>query len=106
VNPSCPWLLSRTDRARGRPASVTVDSTIAFGSGSPAAAASASQPENCATGSGASIASSRPGPRRSPGPNRSPGLDRPPGPDRPPGSPGPPGPAAPAGQAAWGAPDG
>ena len=45
---------------QARPAADTVESTMAFGSGRPASAASASHEENWSTGSAASMDSSRP----------------------------------------------
>ena len=52
--------LSRTIRDDGRPVASAVATTIAFGSCSPAAAASASHRRNIAIGSSARSASSRP----------------------------------------------
>ena len=48
MNPAASWALSSTVRACGR--SPTVVSTIAFGSGSPAAAASSNHRPNCVIG--------------------------------------------------------
>src|SRR5690606_32303377 len=57
TKPRWSYALSSTVRALGRPVGSAVASTIAFGSGTPPATASASQAANCAGQSGARSAS-------------------------------------------------